>query len=91
MMTLLLKEEIDIRPHDFRYSFANRFLSYLIKSRKLDMEKAKDELRSIMGWKIDSQMPTKYAAIYITQQADISNLSRIESLYEQEKISIQKI
>ncbi|WKV11458.1 site-specific integrase [Marivirga harenae] len=72
----------NISPHDFRYAFANNFLSFLIDEKGYPLDKALDQLRAIMGWTLTSVMPSKYAANYISDKANFTNLKRIESFYE---------
>ena len=80
----ILNVNHDIKPHDFRYSFANNFLAYLVEIREYEMGKALDELRVIMGWKVNSTMPSKYASNFIADVANISNLQRIQNLYDEQ-------
>ena len=77
-------------PHDFRYAFANNFLSYLIGERGISIQKAMDELRVIMGWSIDSPMPQKYASDYIQLLADRENILRINASYKDANIQFPK-
>lgn len=39
-----------LSAHDFRHTFADRFLAYLIEQRGHDLERATDELRRVCGW-----------------------------------------
>jgi hypothetical protein len=51
------------------------------------MARAKDELRTVCGWTIDSPMPLHYAAKYISRIANQHNLDRIATtdiFYEQQ-------
>ena len=77
----IVKSYVRIKPHDFRYTFANSFLSYLIEIEKYNIDMACDELRQIMGWAINSSMPQKYAANYIHYKANEMNLKRIDQSY----------
>lgn len=74
--------EIKCTPHSLRHFFAERMLSYLIENKKMDMERAKDELRSICGWSMNSSMPIKYTRKYIHE---LSNKHNIERLLNNEK------
>lgn len=81
-VNLLLNTSFETKPHDFRYAFANKFLDYLITHQGVDMELAKDNLRNIMGWAPNSPMPAKYAANFISDQANQSNIHRINTQYD---------
>lgn len=41
------------------------------------MAEAKDELRLIAGWSLNSKMPDLYAKRFISEQANAANLQRI--------------
>jgi site-specific recombinase XerD len=70
-----------IAPHSFRHFFAENFLKYLIETCQLDMERAKDELRTICGWSINSNMPSYYTKKYLSEKANRTNLERIDRVY----------
>jgi integrase len=77
---------VRISPYVMRHTFADNFLQYLIEVRHLDMARAKDELRAVCGWTIDSPMPLHYAGRYISNIANQHNLDRITTtdiFYEQ--------
>ncbi|MEP3387206.1 MAG: site-specific integrase [Reichenbachiella sp.] len=78
---ILNNSSYDLKPHAFRYAFANSFLKYLIEIEQCSLELAKDKLRSSMGWDSKSTMPDKYAANYIAQLADQDNIKRLNSIY----------
>lgn len=80
-VNFLLDTSFSAKPHDFRYAFANNFLKYLVEDQSLDMELAKDNLRNIMGWCPSSNMPSKYAANFISDKANQLNISRITNSY----------
>ncbi len=67
----------DLNPHSFRHTFAEQFLENLLEIQGLDMERAKDQLRIICGWSIDSEMPSYYAKQYISRSANAYNVDRI--------------
>uniref|UniRef100_A0A486XW65 Site-specific recombinase, phage integrase family n=1 Tax=Rheinheimera sp. BAL341 TaxID=1708203 RepID=A0A486XW65_9GAMM len=48
-------------------------------SEKGLMDEAKDELRKLGGWTVDSQIPNLYAARFIQEKANQSNIARINS------------
>jgi hypothetical protein len=52
-------------------------LKYLIETKNIDMERAKDELRNICGWSINSSMPNYYARRYISLIANKHNMERV--------------
>lgn len=87
LLILNKPSSIRISPHVLRHTFADNFLQYLIDVRHLDMARAKDELRAVCGWTIDSPMPLHYAARYISRMANQHNLDRIATtsiIYEQQ-------
>jgi len=87
LLILNKPSSIRISPHVLRHTFADNFLQYLIDIRHLDMARAKDELRAVCGWTIDSPMPLHYAARYISRMANQHNLDRIATtsiFYEQQ-------
>jgi len=43
------------------------------------MDEAKDELRKLGGWSVDSQVPNLYAARFIQEKANFTNLMRLQS------------
>ena len=48
-------------------------------SEKGIMDEAKDELRKLGGWSVDSQVPNLYAARFIREKANCANLMRLQS------------
>jgi integrase len=72
---------INLSPHVLRHTFADSFLQYLIEVRKMDMERAKDELRIVCGWSVSSVMPLHYASRYISKSANQHNLDRIATTF----------
>lgn len=80
------KKNINIYPSDsdfllsahvLRHTFADNFLAFLLDEMGMEMERAKDELRTICGWAISSPMPVRYANRYINNQANSHNINRI--------------
>jgi integrase len=69
----------DLTPHSFRHLFAENFLENLIEVQGLDENRAKDELRTIGGWSLNSDMPTFYARRYIAKSANAHNMFRISN------------
>ena len=61
---------VSLSAHTLRHSFAEQFLEYLIETRKMDMERAKDELREICGWTKSSVMPNYYTSRYVNKMAN---------------------
>jgi hypothetical protein len=45
------------------------------------MERAKDELRAVCGWSVNSSMPVYYASRYISRIANQHNLARIATTF----------
>ncbi|MDP9959777.1 tyrosine-type recombinase/integrase [Chryseobacterium lathyri] len=71
-----------ITPHILRHTFAYDFLKYLIEVHNYDMERAKDELRKICGWKNNSSLPLHYTGKYIWELSNGHNIKRISQYYE---------
>lgn len=65
-----------LSAHDFRHTAACLHLkSYYERSK--DMEMALEKLRAFMGWSPSSDMPQKYARLYLQ---DVANKQAIEAL-----------
>ncbi len=73
----MLSTGVRLSPHVFRHTWATNMLSYLLDIEKLDMERAKDQLRLMGGWTITSQMPLLYAKRYVSERGNSANLERI--------------
>ncbi|MCK0542740.1 site-specific integrase [Pseudomonas syringae pv. aptata] len=65
-----------LSAHDFRHTFADRFLTYLVEQRGHDLERATDELRRVCGWTETSAMPRRYASRYLAESANRHNAQR---------------
>lgn len=70
-----------LSAHDFRHTFADRFLSYLVEKRNYDLERAMDELRRICGWSDTSVMPRRYASRYLAASANLHNAQRASAVW----------
>lgn len=70
-----------LTPHKLRHTFAYNFLKYLVEEKKIELERAKDELKQICGWKPSSRMPELYAGKYIWEKANSHNINRINDYY----------
>lgn len=68
-----------VTPHLMRHNFAERMLRYLIEVRNIELERAKDELRTLLGWSYQSTMPNLYAKNYISELANNHNIERIKN------------
>lgn len=68
---------VKLTPHVLRHTFVEKMLCYLLEVKSMEMERAKDELRNICGWSINSPMPNHYARRYIAMAANKHNLERI--------------
>ncbi|MDR4950628.1 site-specific integrase [Chryseobacterium sp. ES2] len=80
----LMNYELDIEkltPHKLRHTFAYNFLKYLVEEKNIELERAKDELKQICGWKPSSRMPELYAGKYIWEIANSHNINRINDYY----------
>lgn len=74
-----------LSAHDFRHTFADRFLAYLLETRGYDLERAMDELRRICGWSDASTMPRRYASRYLADSANIHNAQRATAAWSRVK------
>lgn len=70
-----------LSAHDFRHTFADRFLAYLVEKRGLDLERATDELRRVCGWSEASTMPRRYASRYLAESANRHNAQRASAAW----------
>lgn len=67
--------------HDFRHTFADRFLAYLVEKRGNDLDRATDELRRVCGWSDTSAMPRRYASRYLAESANRHNAQRASAAW----------
>lgn len=70
-----------LSAHDFRHTFADRFLAYLVEKRGHDLERATDELRRVCGWSETSTMPRRYASRYLAESANLHNAQRASAAW----------
>jgi site-specific recombinase XerD len=70
-----------LSAHDFRHTFADRFLAYLVEQRGYDLERATDELRRVCGWSETSTMPRRYASRYLAESANHHNAQRASAAW----------
>ena len=70
-----------LSAHDFRHTFADRFLAYLVEKRGHDLERATNELRRVCGWSDTSAMPRRYASRYLTESANLHNAQRASAAW----------
>ncbi|WP_194790467.1 tyrosine-type recombinase/integrase [Pseudomonas sp. UFMG81] len=70
-----------LSAHDFRHTFADRFLAYLVEQRGHDLERATDELRRVCGWTETSAMPRRYASRYLAESANRHNAQRASAAW----------
>lgn len=70
-----------LSAHDFRHTFADRFLAYLVEQRGHDLERATDELRRVCGWTETSAMPRRYAGRYLAESANRHNAQRASAAW----------
>lgn len=71
-----------LSAHDFRHTFADRFLAYLIDERGYELERAMDELRRVCGWSDTSVMPRRYASRYLAESANRHNAQRTSAAWK---------
>lgn len=71
-----------LSAHDFRHTFADRFLAYLVETRGYELERAMDELRRICGWSATSAMPRRYAGRYLAESACRHNAQRTSAAWK---------
>ncbi|MEN5028956.1 site-specific integrase [Pseudomonas sp. Ps21-P2] len=70
-----------LSAHDFRHTFADRFLAYLVETRGHDLARAMDELRRVCGWSDISTMPRRYASRYLAESANLHNAQRASAAW----------
>ena len=70
-----------LSAHDFRHTFADHFLAYLVEKRGHDLERATDELRRVCGWSETSSMPRRYAGRYLAESANLHNAQRTSAAW----------
>lgn len=70
-----------LSAHDFRHTFADRFLAYLVEKRGHDLECAIDELRRFCGRSVTSAMPRRYASRYLAESANRHNAQRASAAW----------
>ncbi|TLX56007.1 site-specific integrase [Stutzerimonas nosocomialis] len=70
-----------LSAHDFRHTFADRFLAYLVETRGYELERAMDELRRVCGWSDTSTMPRRYASRYLAESASLHNAQRTSAAW----------
>jgi integrase len=70
-----------LSAHDFRHTFADRFLAYLVETRGHNLERATDELRRVCGWSDTSAMPRRYASRYLAESANRHNVERASAAW----------
>lgn len=70
-----------LSAHDFRHTFADRFLAYLVEKLGYDLERATDELRRVCGWSDTSTMPRRYASRYLAESANLHNAQRASAAW----------
>ncbi|MBF6039217.1 site-specific integrase [Pseudomonas sp. P154a] len=70
-----------LSAHDFRHTFADQFLAYLVEKRGYDLERATDELRRVCGWSDTSTMPRRYASRYLAESANLHNAQRASAAW----------
>ena len=71
----------NLSAHDFRHTFADRFLAYLLETRNYELERAMDELRRVCGWSDTSPMPRRYASRYLSRSASLHNAQRTSAAW----------
>lgn len=70
-----------LSAHDFRHTFADQFLAYLVKKRGYDLERATDELRRVCGWSDTSTMPRRYASRDLAESTNLHNAQRASAAW----------
>lgn len=68
-----------LSPHDLRHTAACNLLSSFYKSSGNDMDSSMSQLREFMGWSPESDMPSRYARLYLH---GISSAAAIASIDE---------
>ncbi|WP_256344052.1 MULTISPECIES: hypothetical protein [unclassified Pseudomonas] len=70
-----------LSAHDFRHTFADRFLAYLVEKRGHDLERGTDEFRRVCGWSETSTMPRRYASRYLAESVNLHNAQRASAAW----------
>ncbi|WP_047788770.1 tyrosine-type recombinase/integrase [Tenacibaculum mesophilum] len=79
--TISKVSKVDFSCHTLRHYFAETMLAFLIEECNIDMERAKDELRTICGWSLNSEMPSYYTRKYLSTLANSANIKRLNNIY----------
>lgn len=66
-----------LSPHDLRHTAACKLLGFYYDESNNDMESALVKLREFMGWSPESEMPMRYARLYLH---DASSRAAIKSI-----------
>lgn len=82
---LFQKSDTPFHPHILRNTFCNNYLEWRVDANGAALDSALDELRQICGWNLTSKMPLRYAAKWISAQANEHNRRRIESTWDEIK------
>jgi len=68
-----------IYPHKLRHTWAVSQLRYLVEVVGKSLDEAKDEIRPLGGWSIESDEPERYGRRYIELVANKNNLERMKA------------
>lgn len=66
-----------LSPHDLRHTAACSLLSTFHKESN-DMEKSLNQLREFMGWSPSSDMPMRYARLYLHDEANSASIKALD-------------
>lgn len=72
-----------LHPHLLRNTFCNSYLDWRVERTKGELERATDELRYLCGWQPNSKMPQRYAAKWISNQANQQNQARVKTAWDE--------
>ena len=59
--------------------FAENMILSLIETKKMEIERAKDEIRTVCEWTINSNIPVLYTKKYFQFLANNHNLERLKN------------
>ncbi|MEB0139483.1 MULTISPECIES: site-specific integrase [unclassified Undibacterium] len=80
---LFRQSDVPFHPHILRNTFCNNYLEWRVDDNGAVLDSALDELRQICGWNLTSKMPLRYAAKWISAQANEHNRRRINAVWNE--------
>ncbi|WP_433694613.1 tyrosine-type recombinase/integrase [Herbaspirillum seropedicae] len=80
--TAFKHSDTPLHPHLLRNTFCNNYFDWRVERTKGELERAADELRYLCGWQPNSKMPQRYAAKWISSQANQQNQARVDIAWD---------